>query len=332
MTFNNAPSAIDGALLSGALIRRAQYADQPRQGVVKAGDLKVTPLDTPGVGVQIAPGVGLVLNNYQTVVNETYVVSNPGVHIIPSVEMPASNASPKSYIVAVIVGDPDFTQTGHPFMLVTDPPEGEEQTFEYVRVRLIEVSAGATELSGAYPALPLARIDIPAITTTITGDMIHDLTTLARPRQSQDIRVSPSGTWTNASPVRIPSGSTYGNWTWSSYQPSVSVPEWATRAIMVAHVNGVRLSDTSANVSGAVRPQLGSVVGPVTSFDYSTGGGAIRDNLMCGGEFDVTSLQGTDADLLVEGYENVPGSPTLAQRLTLQGGSQVIFDIRFFEE
>jgi hypothetical protein len=162
--------------------------------------------------------------------------------------------------------------------------------------------------------------------------MITDLRHLASPRQSQEIFTSPNNTWTNASPVRIASGSVYADWGAVQFSPTVKVPSWATRAIVVASVNGVRLADTSANVSGAVRTQLGTVVGPITSFDYSTGGGAIRDNLQTAGEYDVSGIAGTTVALKVEGYENVPGSPSTNQRLALQSGSQQIFDVRFFEE
>ncbi len=95
MTFETSPSAIDGAMISSALLRRAQFAElSGAQGIVQKGDLKVSQLGTPGVGVQIAAGVGLVLNKYQTPTpNETYVVSNPGVHTVPSGEMPASMAA-----------------------------------------------------------------------------------------------------------------------------------------------------------------------------------------------------------------------------------------------
>lgn len=331
MTFENAPSAIDGALLSAALIRRAEYADSSgAQGVVSKGDLKVSQLGTPGVGVQIAAGVGLVLNRYQTNPNETYVVSNPGVHTIPSAEMPASNPAAKSYIVAVVIGDPDFSQTGHPFMLATDPPSGQEQTFQYVRVRLIEVASGATTLPGAYPALPLARIDIPANTTTIINSYITDLTSLARPRQEQQMFVGQP--WTNGSPVYIPAGAAYGDWGPAQFMPSVKVPSWAKRAIVVCSINGVRLADSSSNVAGGVRTQLGTVTGPATSFDLPAGVGAVRLNLQTAGTYDVSSIAGSTVNLRVEGFENVPASPAAAKKLALQSGSQMVFDVRFFEE
>lgn len=331
MTFDNAPSSIDGAMLTSALVRRGNYAGTSgSEGIVQKADLKVTQLGTPGVGVQIAPGVALVANKYQTNPNETYVASNPGVHTIPSGEMPASNPSAKSYIVAVVIGDPDFTQTGHPWMLATDPPAGQETTFQYVRATLIEVSAGATTLAGAFPAYPLCRIDIPANTTTIIDSYITDLRKLAMPRQSQEIFVG--NPWTNGAPSRIPAAAAYADWGAAEYAPTVKVPSWAKRAIVVTTISGVRLADTTANVSGNVRTQLGSVTGPTTAFDYSIGGGAIRDTLTVAGTYDCSTIAGTTVALRVEGYENVPASPTTNQRLALQSGSQQIFDVRFFEE
>lgn len=336
MTFENTAWAIDGALLGSSLARRAEYAAVGgAEGVVQKNDLKVTQLAVPGVGLLIEAGVGLINNGYQTNPNETYVVSNPSTHTIPAEAMPAASASARSFIVAVVVGDPDFSQTGHPFMGSDDPPVGEEQSFAYVRPVLIEVlNSSVTELTGQYPALVLARVDIPANTTTITNSMITDLRHLARPRQSQEAFVSPGGTWTNGSPRYIPAGSGFADWGPQEFRPEVRVPEWATRAILIVHVNGARFNDQGANVAGRLRAKLGSTTGPQTIFDYeaTTGGGIQRDNLMCAGEYDVSGLQGQDVFLRVEGHQNAPASPTNAQRLRLQNGSQMIFDVRFFEE
>ena len=336
MTFSNTAWAIDGALLGSSLARRAEYAAVGgAQGVVQKNDLKVTELAVPGVGILIEAGVGLVNNDYQTNPNETYVVSNPSTHTIPSGEMPAANPSAKSYIVAVVVGDPDFSQTGHPWMGSDDPPVGEEQSFNYVRPTLIEVAnSPVKKLDVDYPALVLARIDIPASTTTITDSMITDLRQLARPRQSQEAFVSPGGTWTNGSPRYIPAGSSFADWGPQEYLPQVAVPEWATRAILMVSVNGVRFADTSVNVRGRVRAQLGSVTGPQTIFDFENDGSSNvrRTNLMCAGEYDVSGVAGTTVNLKVEGFQDSPSSPTNNQKLRLQNGSQMVFDVRFFEE
>lgn len=337
MTFETSAWAIDGALLGSSLARRAEYAAVGgAQGVVQADDLKVTQLAVPGIGLLIAPGVGLLNNNYQTNPNETYVVSNPGSHTITSGEMPGALPSATSWIVAVVVGDPDFSQVGHPWMSSDDPPVGEEQTFTYVRPILVQVANSSVKtLDVPYPALPLARIDIPASTTTITDSMITDLRHLARPRQEQTVRVSPPGTWSSSTMSYIPAGSAYADWGSGQYTPSVPVPSWAKRAIILVNINGVRFKDDTVNIAGGLRAQIGTVSGPVTRFDYdvdTTKGGAQRENLMCAGEFNVSSVAGTTAILRVEGFQNVPADPNNNQRLRLQAGSQVIFDVRFFEE
>lgn len=334
MTFDNTAWAINGALLGSSIARRAEFAaTSGGQGIVQRGDLKVTQLATPGVGLLVNEGVALVRNEYQDNPSETYVVSNPGTHTIPSGSMPGSSPSARSYILAVVVGDPDFSQVNHPWMGSDDPPIGQEQSFNYVRPTLIQVADDTvTSLDVQYPALPLARIDIPANTTTITDAMITDLRSLAQPRQSQEIFVSPPNTWTAGSPRLIPSGSSFSDWGPQEFKPEVKVPEWATRAIVVVTVNGVRLKDNTVNVAGNIRAQLGSVSGANVAFDYEADSGANRVLLIAAHEYDVTSIAGDEVFVRVEGYQNVPGSPSDNRRLRLQGGSQMVFDIRFFEE
>ncbi len=333
MTFENAPSSIDGAQLTSALVRKGTFAGtQGAEGIIGKNDLKVTQLGTPGVGVLISAGVGLVLNRYQTTPNETYVVANPGTHTISGGSMPASNPSPKSYIVAVVIGDPDFSQTGHPWMTGSDPSPGTELSFDYVRPTLVEVPAASTTIPGAtYPYLALARIDVPASTTTITNAYITDLRTLAQPRSDQQILVSGSGVW-NALTVYMDDGASYVNWGTAQYAPTVKIPIWAKRAIMVASINGIQILDTAINIGGKIRGELGSVAGPLTVFDLPTATGAARINLQTAGEYDVSAIAGTTVAVNVEGYQDVPASPTNNQRLRLTTGAQMVFDIRFFEQ
>lgn len=335
MTFQTSAWAIDGALLNSSLARRAEFAATGgAEGIVSRGDLAVTQLAVPGVGILIGAGTGLVLNRYQTTPNETYVVSNPDAHTVLPADMPASNPAAKSYIVAVVVGDPDFSQASHPWMGAGDPPAGTETTFAYVRPTLVEVANNTvTTLPAGFPGLVLARIDVPANTTTITNSMITDLRKLARPRQEQQIFVSGSGTWDNTTKsIDIPSGSAYADWGQGQFSPTVKVPSWAKRAIIVASINGVVLLDTSANVSGSVRVRLGTVNGPATVFDFPVGAGAVRTNLQTGGEFDVTGVAGTYQFLALQGFENVPAAPGTNQKLKLRNGTQAIIDVRFFEE
>ena len=58
------PWAIDGARTSAARARQAQYdATGGAEGVSRPGDLKVSALDVPGLGVQIAGGGALILTS-----------------------------------------------------------------------------------------------------------------------------------------------------------------------------------------------------------------------------------------------------------------------------
>lgn len=334
MTFETSAWAIDGALLTSSLARRAEFAAVgDAQGVVQKNDLKVTELDVPGVGLLIAPGVGLIKNDYQDTPSETYVVSNIEEHMFP--DMPGASVAATSWILAIVIGDPAFDQVGHPWMGSDDPPVGEEQTFDYVRPTLIQVAnSSVTTLDVAYPALVLARIDIPSNATTITNAMITDLRKLARPRQSQEIFVSPANVWPSSAPEYIPAAQTYGNWGHPTWFPTVKVPTWANRAIIVASINGVRVKDTTVNITGSVRMQVGAVSGDAVSFDLEADASQSvkRINLQVGGEYDVSGIAGTTVNLLIEGYQNSPTVPTTNQKLRLQNGSQEIIDVRFFEE
>jgi len=244
VTFDNAAWAINGATLGSSLARRAQFAAvEGFEGIVQDGDLKVTQLDVPGVGIQIAPGAAVILNRYQTTPNEAYTVSNPGVHTITSGEMPPANPAAKSYLVAVVVGDPDFSQVGHPWMGADDPPAGEETTFDYVRVTIIEVAAGTKSAKNlGFPALALARIDVPANTTTITNAMITDLRALAQPRSKQVI-VQASGPGT---PHAL-SGQSLVRWPNTAFW-NVEVPEWATKVSVIANLEGVSVTKAGSGI------------------------------------------------------------------------------------
>lgn len=290
MTLAKTPSAIDGAPLTSSLLRRAQYASIGAEGIVLRGDLKVSQLDVPGIGVNVAPGVAVLLNKYQADPNEAYVVSNPGVHTVPSVEMPAPAASAKSYILAIVIGDPDFSQAGHPFMTSEDPPEGEEETFDYVRLVFVEVASGATSLATTYPALPLARIDIPASTSTITNAMITDLRSLARPRNKLEMNVATGGAASLTTLYTAP--------TWQRF-PNVGglqtrIPTWAKTAKVVATVEGVRLD---AAARAILRPYIEgtSLVGNQTNAyeDATLTSTVARRAYQVAGVFDVAALAGT---------------------------------------
>lgn len=273
MTLLNAPWALDGATISSALARRGQYAAMSGgEGIVNAADLKVSQLAVPGNGLLISAGNAAITNRYQTDPNETYIVANPGTHTILSTSMPTSQPSAKSYLVLVTVGDPEFSQVGHPWMTsdVLDPEVA--PGYDYVRPWLLEVPAGTTsfeDLGLHYPAYALARVDIPATTTTITNAMITDLRAMARPRTLELLfnAVSGAGSMLAATNVYedFPPNSSY----------SVKIPKWATKAGVIGWLSAIVIQGAPLSAYGDFRLTIvGAGSTPVTTFDDMSQGGS----------------------------------------------------------
>ena len=197
MTLSNIPFVVDGALTSSALLRKAIYAAVNSDGVVAEDDLLVAASSPAGQSLTVAAGAAVVLNRYQSEPNEVYVVSNPGVHNVTSGDMPGSSGSTTYWMVALVVGDPQagYSQTGHPFM-PSDFDEGQANTYQYARIVVLPCAStddDFADLGVAYPGLALARIALPASTTTVTSGMITDLRKPSRGKQQ------PSGGITYAS-------------------------------------------------------------------------------------------------------------------------------------
>lgn len=301
MTLNTAAWAIDGARMNSALARtQAYHASGGGEGIVGARDLKVTALGSPGQGFQIAAGAGSVLNRYQGIyqTNQCYTVTNLGVETVASDSMPALNPSDQAYLVAIVIGDPEFSQSGHPWMTDDDPAEGTEETFNYVRVTLIPCGPTETALSPSYsaPALVLARINIPANITVITNAMITDLRALARARTKVDQSIV-----NIATPSSLNSDTAFARW------PDVDiaalrVPIWATRAMLVGWVEGVKKTKA---VTTSVIPYITTLSlgfgSNTTSMDEPVPSGpSDRMIIMLSSTWDVSTLAGLIATFQVQ--------------------------------
>lgn len=327
MTFNNAGWAIDQATINSALARVATFAGTSgNEGIVQKGDLKVTALAAPAHSVQISAGSALVLNGYQGAgTDQSYVVTNPSVHTIPSSEMPAANPADKSYIVAVVVGDPEFSQVGHPFMLASDPPDGAEDTFQYVRPMLIPCGSGATSLgSPGYPAVVLARVDIPANATTITSGMITDLRALSQPRSQlvQGFAQISSGTKSiTDSFQRFPDANAI----------TVKIPSWAVKAKIMGFVEGMKLQSSGA---GKFQPYMttgdGRATGEATNIVETIPAHANeRRTYNVGGIIDVTDIAGQTHSFAVQAKSNSSGDNGF---ITTDAQGSVFLSVYFEEQ
>lgn len=180
MTIAKAPLAIDGVLTPSSMIRKGIMAASGGGGVVGASDFKVSPNSPNGQSLLVGGGLALVPNGYQTSPDEVYVVPNPSSHLVPSGDMPGSSGSTTYWLVCLVVGDPTYTNTGHPFM-PSSFDNAQLNTFQFNRIVVLPCSANTTsfsQLNKLYPGLALARLAIPPTTTTITAGMITDLRVL----------------------------------------------------------------------------------------------------------------------------------------------------------
>jgi hypothetical protein len=310
MTFRSA-SLIDGALVDAAVLRIGSFMAGGRyEGVATGPSLKVKPLTTPGNGVTINAGAGLVVNRYQASPDQAYIVSNVGDVTLGSADMPPVSTSDRSHLVCVTVGDPEFSQVGHPWMPGTIPA-GSEETFQYVRPYIIQnVPAGTksfAELNRSYPAYALARIDIPKNTTTITSAMIVDLRDIPLPRSSERIEhiAGPATKQTLNGESGV--AGAYQNFP-NSVNFQLDIPLWASRAYITGFVEGVRVV---AAGTGKIRVSMGGAVGAATtstSIDEAAPGGGsngIRTSYNLGGEIAIPdAAKGTTVTVRIEATPN----------------------------
>lgn len=325
MTFNFAPWAIDGARTSSALARLSSYASGGgRSGVIRPTDLRVTALAVPGQGLRISSGGATILNGYLSDPDEAYVVSNPAEHVVLAASMPPSTPGTSYYLVCIVVGDPEFDQTGHPFMPGTALDPVDALDFEYVRIVVLPCGASDDsfeDLGVAYAGYALARLEVPGSTTTITNAMITDLRDLSKPRQYTELLTGrPSATEQRLDTTTSPGGAWYE---WVDFRPYVDIPKWATRMRILTHMNSI--GSMGENPLAEVRTVVEASAGPAQTFDVD--GASSRSSLMTSFDQDVALIAGTTVELRIQGRQlfDQPGYAFVDER------TQVTFDVRFDE-
>lgn len=293
-TFNNTAWLIDGPLTEAEFARRAHYAaTSGAEGITTPGDLKVIPLSTPGNGLRISPGGGTVINRYAgTAQNQSYVIANPTTDdTLNAAKMPASNPAARSHLIVAAVGDFQYSSAGHPFMPADDTGI-DLDTFQYVRPVIIpNVAASTTKFSQlglSYPALTLARIDVPANTTTITAGMIVDLRKVATPRSEtfqQHVATSSNDILT------VAALNTYEYWPDQS-DFEIEIPEWATVCYADGFIEGFQQPTTTA-VKAAMRIWCQTAGTGTTASKYADGQSG-RKSVNLGGKFTIpANVRGT---------------------------------------
>jgi hypothetical protein len=242
------------------------------QGVTTGLDLKVTALTTPGAGVQIGDGSAVIAGKVSSV-QGYYSAYNIGTD---TVSVAATGGSARSDMLILRVEDPEYEGNRDP---ATDP-------IVYFQV-IPNVSSSATTVPSGYSAIPLARIDIPASTATITNAMIKDLRKVANPRRDRVLYP-----YYAADPLVEISGTSE---TWQTFpnltMANIAIPSWAATAKIVFTNNGLRLA--AGNVWGNFRFMLGTIeAAQYVGIDDNQGTAARRQTVQMIETIDLTTTAG----------------------------------------
>lgn len=246
MTFTAAPWGLDGARSPASLARLANRAAVKQSGIINPGDLKVLPLSTPGNGVRIGVGGGVIENRYISNSGQAYVVESTAETILTSADNftgITSQGSTKHHLICVTVGDPNYSTAGHAWLTDVNKPANPTAALDYQYVRpwvIQNVPLGTSRVEDlpsppAYPTYAVARIEVPASTTAITSGMIVDLREVVNPRQKL-YQWNGIGSDTDALDVAF---NTYEYFPNNSDRP-IYIPAWATACYVEAWIQGLK--------------------------------------------------------------------------------------------
>lgn len=296
MALDPVPYVIGGEAEHGPNVFRlmAFLAANGNGGVIGPTDLKVSQLDVPGAGVKVSAGGASVLNALSS--QEAYAVRNPNAD--PTIKIAATgSASARSDMVIVCVDNPYVDGNAQ---APADPAHG-----PYNRFRVLEgVPAMARDISDI-PGMegvsgePLARIDLPKSTGTVTSSMITDLRKLANPYSEGFMLQGAQAT----GGVGL-TGPGYTFWPDNAY--TIDVPKRATHLIARLEFQG---GQTAAQVGGKIRLVLGSGSNlyPFGEYEYNYPNPSqqSRTEVVAAGELKLpAAVKGTTQMLRIQGLRS----------------------------
>lgn len=255
-------------------------------GIVGPESLQVRATPTPGGNVRVLPGVFTMAATPEHLTMQTGYTSAPwqsymrGVYQTQTVPIRATGSSGSRIdVVGIEINDPQYEGT-------TGSVDWENHQFWQVRV--IEGANQGWNRPHHFghlgrPFLPLARINIPANTGTITNSMITDLRFMAVEREKTVEFLEPVNT--GSSNLQIGSGQT----SWYSFPEvqGVTIPQWATHVKLKGTLTSYRVTG-SGTASGSARMQFTSgAVGwqSTEETSFREDGSFLQSSLHVGGRF-----------------------------------------------
>lgn len=278
------------------------------EGITEGDDLKVTQRTTPGGGVVVGDGSGVIqgrVNPFQG----HYAVCNIGSLDVP---VAATGASGRSDMLIIRVEDPEYEGSLNP------------ATDQIVYPQIISnVSSSATTIPDGRTGIPLARIDIPANTSTITNAMIKDIRKVANPRRDRTLYTQ--------SPASLSTliGGTSGTYSYFSTAPgwNIAVPAWATSVRIRVDIAGFRMSE--GYVFGSLRATFGSslTMQPVT-IDDDQGTSTRRMTALVADTLTIPATYRGTTQLLRAQFA---GGQYNTGKASVDSSSMFVADVEFFE-
>jgi len=276
------------------------------EGITQGTDLKVTQLSTPGTSVQVGDGSGVVRGRVSSF-QGTYSVCNIG---SATVDISGTGGSPRSDMVILRVEDPEYEGSLNPAV----------DQINYFQV-ISNVSSSATTIPDGRTGIPLARIDIPASTSTITNAMIKDIRQVANPRRERRV-------WTQAvttTSTELGASTTYAYFSTAAGW-SIPVPAWASTATII--VTGSSLKLNANPFYGGFRATLGAslTVQNVTIDDQ--GAGTRRTQAVAADTLTIPDAYRGTTQLLRAQSAAYSGN---TGRISVDASTTLIADVEFFE-
>lgn len=222
-------------------------------GIIGPESLQVRATPTPGGNVRVLPGMFTMAATPEHLTMQTGYTSAPwqsymrGVYQTQTVPIsPTSSSGSRIDTIGIVIDDPQYEGT-------TDSVDWENHQFW--RFHVVEnAPVGSTRPhhfgSLGRPFMPLAQIQMPANTATITNSMIRDLRFLAVERERTREYSEPANP--SGGNLEIPSGQT--DWVSLPEIGGVTIPQWATHLQLKAHLTSLRVQGGTA--SGFMRAQF----------------------------------------------------------------------------
>ena len=327
------PWAIGGGVEHTVDIARQNTYDMTggAEGISRPGNLKVEPLQTPGTKIRVAPGGAILLNRYPGGEGQSYTVRNDS-EVQVSVTATGSGGGRSDLVVARIRDTIQYEG---------QPPE-DPNDFDYSPVEIIEDVPSDTksfaELNENYPAIALARIDLPASTGTVEAEHITDLRQMAQPVLDTVLRtysLSQGDESTVSNTTAYPDGGQTFPSMVSTVWDRIPIPAGASRARIMMWWTGVIFP--GGNARGRVWVQVGLNSEPNRThtksvyYDAPGGSNASRVVLMVADDISIPSALRGESHRFYPRANVVEGVPA-AERIRLNPASAMALHVEFYAD